>query len=92
MGVTQQTIAQYESLDNTPKQASLDRIAKALEVNLWEWLIDANIDGPYKKTNPDTQIIEKIMRDYNALNDIGKAEVQKRVHELTFVPEYKREE
>ena len=45
-------------------------------------------DVSMENSTPEDSNIPKIMRYFNSLNDIGKHEAEKRVEELTYIPQY----
>lgn len=86
VGVTKSTIQRYETGKiTTIKLPVVESIAIALNVNP-SWVVGKsdNMELPSQKT-------PKIMQYYNQLNDIGKHEAEKRVEELTYIPQYKHE-
>lgn len=79
LGVTQQTIAQYERAASAPKGATLNRLAKALETTP-ERLIDRyNLEDLYefeRKTNSPENLPEsKLLRSFRRLNDENQEKV-----------------
>lgn len=67
LGVSQQTIAQYEKIKDTPKSATVFRLANALELDDLSKLIDIS---------PATQVMWK-----NRHGDLGKAYLERVEHE-----------
>lgn len=104
VGTTQQTIAQYEKGAMLPKAELLGQIVKVLAIDPEEipsdyaYLLDAkgvDVINPYREallalksvsTGEDT-----LLKDYRKLNPTGQTEAQKRVHELTEIPRYKKD-
>lgn len=88
VGVAKSTIQRYETGKITNiKLPVVEAIAIALSVNP-SWVV-----GKSDIMEIPTQKIPKIMQYYDQLNDIGKYEAEKRVEELTNLPQYvKREE
>ncbi|MCM1387841.1 MAG: helix-turn-helix transcriptional regulator [Bacillus sp. (in: Bacteria)] len=83
VGVTKSTVQRYENGKiNSIKIPVVESIALALNVN------PAWIAGKSDVMELPTQKIPKIMQYYNQLNDIGKHEAEKRVEELTSLPQY----
>lgn len=84
VGVAKSTIQRYENGKiNSIKLPVVESIAISLNVNP-AWIVGKSdiIELPSQK-------IPKIMEYYNQLNDIGKHEAEKRVEELTNLPQYK---
>ena len=83
VGVTKSTIQRYENGKiNSIKIPVVESIATALNVNP-AWII-----GKSDVMELPAQKIPKIVQYYNQLNDIGKHEAEKRVEELTYLPQY----
>lgn len=84
VGVAKSTIQRYENGKiNSIKLPVVESIAISLNVNP-AWIVGKSdiIELPSQK-------IPKIMEYYNQLNDTGKHEAEKRVEELTNLPQYK---
>ncbi len=83
VGVTKSTIQRYENGKiSSIKIPVVESIAAALNVNP-AWIV-----GKSEIMELPTQKIPKIIQYYNQLNDIGKHEAEKRVKELTYLPQY----
>ncbi len=83
VGVTKSTIQRYETGKiTTIKLPVVESIAIALNVNP-SWVV-----GKSNEMELPSQQMPKIMQHYNQLNDLGKHEAEKRVEELTFLPQY----
>lgn len=83
VGVTKSTIQRYENGKiERVKLPVVESIANALNVNP-SWII-----GKSEAMELPFQRIPKIMQYYNQLNDLGKHEAEKRVEELTYIPQY----
>lgn len=83
VGVTKSTIQRYENGKiSSIKIPVVESIAAALNVNP-AWIV-----GKSEIMELPTQKIPKIIQYYNQLNDIGKREAEKRVKELTYLPQY----
>ena len=100
-GMADSAIRKYESGRVTPKFDTLNRIAAALEVP-WTTLYPdgETLPGTEKPTpeqaaepleTPQSRMLsEQLLQDLAALNAKGQEEAAKRVHELTFLPEYQK--
>ena len=83
VSVTKSTIQRYENGKiSSIKIPVVESIAAALNVNP-AWIV-----GKSEIMELPTQKIPKIIQYYNQLNDIGKHEAEKRVKELTYLPQY----
>ena len=101
-GMADSAIRKYESGRVTPKFDTLNRIAAALDVP-WttlypdgETLPGTEKPAPEQTAEPlDTpqsrMLSEQLLQDRAALNAKGREEAAKRVHELTFLPEYQKD-
>ena len=99
-GMADSAIRKYESGRVTPKFDTLNRIAAALDVP-WttlypdgETLPGAEKPTPEQTAEPAPQsriFSEQMLQDLAALNAKGQEEAAKRVHELTFLPEYQKD-
>ncbi len=82
LGVSRSTIFRYENGDIEKVPANLlSDIAKFLKTS------EAFLMG-WEDKEQSEEVIPKIMQYYNNLNDIGKHEAEKRVEELTYIPQY----
>ncbi len=83
VGVTKSTVQRYENGKiNNIKIPVVESIATALGVNP-AWII-----GKSDVMELPSHVPPKIIQYYNQLNDIGKHEAEKRVEELTYLPQY----
>ena len=86
VGVAKSTIQRYEAGKiSAIKIPVVDAIAMALNVNP-AWIV-----GKSDHMELPSQKIPKILQYYETLNDIGKHEATKRVEELTYIPQYVKE-
>lgn len=86
VGVTKSTIQRYEAGKiTTIKLPVVEAIAIALNANP-AWVV-----GKSDEMELPSQKIPKILQYYETLNDIGKHEATKRVEELTYIPQYVKE-
>lgn len=86
VGVAKSTIQRYEAGKiTTIKIPVVESIAIALNVNP-SWIVGKSDDMELP-----SQKVPKIMQYYEQLNDIGKQEAEKRVEELTYIPQYTHE-
>lgn len=84
-GVAKASISQYVNGSHKPSNISSGKMASILDVNpLWLMGFDVSMEN----STPEDSNIPKIMRYFNSLNDIGKHEAEKRVEELTYIPQY----
>lgn len=98
LGCSQQNISQYESGKRTPKLETLQKMAAALEVSLFD-LVDKeeliNTKSRIKRQIENgtiSMLPSSLLDNYSKLNDIGKHEAEKRVEELTEIPRYIKKE
>lgn len=100
MGVYQQTIARYEKAERLPKTATLQRLADAMGISLSDLTEPYYKDAIKKQTQrindyPEDIAINahllEIRQDMKQLNTSGRKEAVKRVHELTEIPKYKKD-
>lgn len=77
IGVSKQTLYKYETniITNIPSD-TIERTANVLNCS------------PAYLMGWDDEEPSKIIQYYNQLNDIGKREAEKRVEELTYLPQY----
>lgn len=77
IGVSKQTLYKYETniITNIPSD-TIERTANVLNCS------------PAYLMGWDDEEPTKIIQYYNQLNDIGKHEAEKRVEELTYLPQY----
>ena len=104
-GISQQQIGQWENGIKKPKINTIVKIAKALDVGLFDLIdsaeynsiidaeVDAQIDANIKsgKIHVVTPDEQALTSDYLKLNDLGKTEARKRVQELTEITRYTAE-
>ena len=85
MSRSKASISQYVNGSHKPSNISSGKMASILDVNpLWLMGFDVSMEN----STPEDSNIPKIMRYFNSLNDIGKHEAEKRVEELTYIPQY----
>lgn len=95
LGVSQQTVAQYERTDKMPK---IKTIAKVLNVPV-DTIIFSYPDGQgyelmFENAQKEAKAAnDKIIRNefiecYDKLNNLGKLKAVERVHELTLIEKY----
>lgn len=80
-------LSQYTSGKVEPSQEKLVVLGMALNVSE-AWLM--GFDVPMERNNNDNRknSFPKIVQYYNQLNDLGKREAEKRIEELTYIPQY----
>ena len=85
VGLAKSTVQRYEAgkIDKI-KLPVIQSIANYLSVNP-AWLIGQS-DDMYEPKTPSS--VPLIIHYYNQLNNTGKEEAEKRVKELTYIPEY----
>ena len=91
LGVTQQMIGSYENSDREPKLNSLSKIAKALDVDVWELIEFNSIDIDENVTSVNDNNKKTLDSYYNELNEKGQEKAVEQVELLTKIPEYKRD-
>ncbi len=85
-GMSKSTLQRYETggIRNIPLD-KLETLAKALQVTpayLMGWEENESLQLNHKE--------QQLLKDYHSLNDLGKNEAEKRVHELTEIPRYQK--
>lgn len=97
LGITQQSIAQYEKAVKPPKYETIEKIANALEVspamlqtqhNVSE--LFASITKEFDQTLYEETERQRLLTNYENLNVKGKKEAIKRVEELAEIPKYRK--
>lgn len=93
LGVSQQTIAQYEKAQSTPKAITVNKIANALDVNPQILLdeIPPRIKE-YARKITETVAEEKLLSIYRHLNDDGKNKIIEYSEDIQKIPEYRADE
>lgn len=106
LGVTQQTIAQYEKTIDQPKMSTVRKLADALGVSISELVIDWELFSPsevwddmndresdYDNINPRQIIYDnRIINNFHTLNEIGQGKAIEQVELLTKIPEYQKKD
>lgn len=101
LGISQQTVAQFENKRPPRKLETLERIADALDIHIFDLIRgDDKLKKEYLKAifPPLTMEIniesgeDTLISNYQRLNHTGKEEAQKRVSELTEITRYTEEE
>ena len=101
LGISQQTVAQFENKRPPRKLETLERIADALDIHIFDLIRgDDKLKKEYLKAifSPLTMEIniesgeDILISNYQRLNPIGKEEAQKRVSELTEIQRYTEKE
>ena len=101
-GISQQQIGQWENGIKIPKLETIQKIATALEIPMFDLinmdeynnLIDTKVEEQIQndiksgKVNLVTEDEKELTANYLKLNTTGKTEARKRVHELTEIPRY----
>lgn len=80
------TIQKWESGVSEPPVKKLKELSILLHADMND-MANKNIQEEENSSHPQKDI-PKIMRYFNSLNDIGKHEAEKRVEELTYIPQY----
>lgn len=101
LGISGSAIAQYETDNRKPKHDTLQRIAAALGIPIYDLLDDkeremyfeaevnaekASVESGYKFTTDEKLLV----RLFHTLNDDGQGKAIERVGELTEIPRYQR--
>ena len=101
-GISQQQIGQWENGIKIPKLETIQKIATALEIPMFDLinmdeynnLIDTKVEEQIQKDIKSgkvhlvTEDEKELTANYLKLNTTGKTEARKRVHELTEIPRY----
>ena len=87
------TIQKWESEKSDPPVKVVKGLAELFGVNIDDLVRkDLETEPPTPAPTPDLTGQEaSLIGDFRALNDTGKAEAQKRVHELTMIEDYTQE-
>ena len=80
------TIQKWESGVSEPPVKKLKELSILLHADMND-MANKNIQEEENSSHSQKDI-PKIMRYFNSLNDIGKHEAEKRVEELTYIPQY----
>lgn len=95
IGVKQQTIAQYEALENAPKATSIERISEALGVSFHELLTGSPYSGfNYRLFAEIAGLSDKegiLLEHFDQLNNIGQNKALEQIELLTKIPEYQKD-
>ena len=93
IGMSKSTVAMWETGKRIPSPDVYEQLADFFNVDMDYIYGRSNIKKKYSFDNSGVPYIYDenltIINYYNKLNDIGKNEAEKRVKELTFIPEYK---
>lgn len=100
LGVSQQHIAQYESVKRIPKLETINKIADALDIPVSELIdptvlqLSKDVIDLFSGSNTLNLDIKgtKINELFSELNDIGQDKAIEQVELLTKIPEYRKEE
>lgn len=104
MGVTQQTVAQYEKAIEQPKMSTVRKLADALGVTISELVIDWSSFSPgevwddMESNEVDYAAIDprqasndnRIVNHFHNLNYAGQEKAIEQVELLTKIPEYRK--
>ena len=107
LGMPQQMVAQYESGKRKPKIETQEKIANVLGVPIEKINPSIGIGKVLAETPgalddliqsigvladvTESSMINEMIEDFHDLNPVGKKEAAKRVKELTYLPEYKKD-
>lgn len=97
LGVSQAMVAQYESGKRNPKIETLNRIAKALTVDISSLVEFPYLDKDSKTIYIDTRRKEDyeeslLLTNFRRLNINGKEKAIEHVEMLAKIPEYQKED
>lgn len=87
LGFTAQNLAQYETGKRQPKFETLNKIADALDADVWELY-----DGYELPTPQNTANIETMNKLMGNLNNPGQDKAIEQVELLTKIPEYQKKD
>ena len=98
-GMADSAIRRYESgRGGNPTQATLQRIANALEVPIGELLGMSDVDAFIAEFDEKTQaeflndeLKRRLDRSLEKLSETGRMEAVKRVEEMTYIPDYQKQ-
>lgn len=92
LGVTQQTIAQYEALINAPKSKTVDKIAAALDVTFRDLTAESTqSDFDYEEfafVSGLTSNEGKLLKQFDKLNRNGQDKAIEQVKMIAQIPAY----
>lgn len=87
LGITYQQIGQYENGKRQPKLETLNKIADALDADVWELYNGYELPIPR-----DTENIETMNKLMWNLNNPGQDKAIEQVELLTKIPEYQKKD
>lgn len=96
-GISQQQIGQWENGDKNPKKETIEKIAKALDIDPYSlYSFDMASEELEKsitqKISQKKGSEDKLLDNYRKLNDTGQDKAIEQVELLTKIPEYQKEE
>lgn len=83
INISKATISKYESNKVEPSFSILEKISYEFNIPMSYFVLE-----DISNTNFLSKLEKNILNDFNKLNEIGKNEALKRVHELTLIPSY----
>ncbi len=89
LGISYQTVAQWENDLRKPKFDTILRISKALEVDPYS-LMDFDMATAVLSDHINNRA-KYLLTAFDQLNDEGQTKAIERVEELTEIPKYKKE-
>lgn len=97
LGVSQQMIGQWETGKANPKKETIEKIAKALDVDPYSlYSFDMASEELEKIINQrisqDKENKDKLLDNYRKLNDTGKSRLIDYSEDLTKIPEYQKKD
>lgn len=95
-GISQQQIGRWESDKANPKKETIEKIAKALDVDPYSlYSFDLANEELEKSINQNIsqkgENEDKLLDNYRKLNDTGQDKAIEQVELLTKIPEYQKE-
>lgn len=88
--IAPKSLQRYECGERKIKMGTIKDLCNFYKISYDNFIVDAklrfgkNIYAP----NECKEVAPKIVQYYNQLNDLGKREAEKRIEELTYIPQY----
>jgi len=82
-GISLTSLRRYEANERQPNIATMENMAKSLNMSLGEFL--------WSVDNSSTPAKQRLLTAFDQLNDEGQCKAVERVEELTEIPKYRKE-
>lgn len=93
LNIAPKSLQRYERGERKIKIGTIKELCKFYKINYDEFIMEAKLRFGTNVYNSNVKKngYPKIIQYYEMLNDIGKHEATKRVEELTYIPQYTKE-